>query len=561
MTNREFFDATALQYQVKNLTKQVEDFASGEKYIKMQREHERALRKRDKKIKMLESQLSMAHAQTVNVRNQWFEVFEDMEREQKQTLLCMQREMEKLEARALKAEQQRDEALDKLRDRTQELYNVKNELYETEQKMDGLIARINRDYTNSSKSSSQSPNHKTIPNSREKSGRKPGGQKGHLHHPRKQAEPTKIIHIPAPAAYVEDPNFKETGHCVKKQHIKLHLGVEVIEYRTPEFRNQTTGQRVHAPFPAGIRDDVVMDGSIKALAYLLNNECCVSIDKTKKLIFELSGGKLDLSSGMICNLSRQFSEKTKEERNEIFLKLVSSPLMHTDFTFGRVNGKQAAAIICASEDCVLYQGREKKGNEGVKGSPLEFYDGTVVSDHEAALIKHGSRHQECMVHIKRYIISSIENEKNLTWNTKLKKWIDDAMSYRRGVSMGDTEDPQIVSMLLQQYDEIMQTAQEEYTYEPPSKYFMDGYNLYKRMSENKEDYVLFLKDSSVPFHNNLSERHGRKVKRKSAQVMCFRSQEGLNRFCDGLSILESIKAKDENLYESVSKLFNKGIEV
>ena len=296
MTNREFFDTTTLQYRVKSLSQQVEAFESGEKYVKMQHEYERELRERDKTIKSLERQLSDAHAQTITVREQWFEVFEDMEKEKAKELLCMQQEMERLEARALKAEQQRDEALDKLREKTQELYSVKDALYEEEQKTADLTARLNRDYTNSSKSSSQSPNHKAIPNGREKSGRKPGGQKGHLHHPRKQAEPTKVINIPAPAAYAESQNFKETGRCIKKQLIKLKLGVEVIEYRTPEFRNQTTGQRVHAPFPAGIQDEVVMDGSVKALAYLLNNECCVSIGKTKKLIFELSGGKLDLSS-------------------------------------------------------------------------------------------------------------------------------------------------------------------------------------------------------------------------------------------------------------------------
>ena len=69
---------------------------------------------------------------------------------------------------------------------------------------------------------------------------------------------------------------------------------------------------------------------------------------------------------MICGLSKEFSEKTQEERNEIFLELLSSPYMHVDFTFGRINGKQGSIMICTSEGRVLYQGREKKGHEGVK---------------------------------------------------------------------------------------------------------------------------------------------------------------------------------------------------
>ncbi len=80
---------------------------------------------------------------------------------------------------------------------------------------------------------------------------------------------------------------------------------------------------------------------------------------------------MELSTGMICGLSQEFSKKTQEERDRIFLELLASDHMHVDFTFGRVNGKQGAVIICASGERVLYQGREKKGHEGVKGSPAE----------------------------------------------------------------------------------------------------------------------------------------------------------------------------------------------
>ena len=256
-----------------------------------------------------------------------------------------------------------------------------------------------------------------------------------------------------------------------------------------------------------------------------------------------TGGSLNLSTGLICSLSRQFSEQTKEERDEIFLKLFSAPVMHADFTFGRMNGSQTSVMICAAGDMVLYQGRPKKGDEGVAGSPLEFYDGILVSDHETALIKHGSQNQECMAHIKRYIINSIENEKGLTWNTMMKEWIKDAVTYWNDIHDGGKEEPEKAAELDRRYDEIMAAAKAEYDYEPPSEYFKEGYNLYKRMD------------------NNLAERCARKFKRKAAQVMCFRSQDGVNWFCDGLSIIQSMKAAGKNLYESVTERFNTGLEV
>ena len=428
------FDTGALRIRLKAAEDKVKAFESGEKYVQMQEQFKAASRRQNARIRKLEGELGKAHAQTVNVRKIWSEIFDDVYKEADAEKSALRKENARLLQRVLEVERQRDDALERLRDKNHELYEVKSALYEAEQKIAGLTARINKDYTNSSKSSSQSPDHKTIPNGREKSGKKPGGQKGHIHHERKRLEPTEVISIPAPSIYKDDPNFKETGNTVRKQLVKLHVGVEVTEYNTPEFRNQTTGQRVHAAFPEGLKDEVTYDGTVKAFAYLLNNECYVSIGKTQNFIKEVTGGNLDLSTGLICSLSRQFSEQTKEERDEIFLKLFSAPVMHADFTFGRMNGSQTSVMICAAGDMVLYQGRPKKGDEGVAGSPLEFYDGILVSDHEAALIKHGSQNQECMAHIKRYIINSIENEKGLTWNTMMKEWIKDAVTYWNDMS-------------------------------------------------------------------------------------------------------------------------------
>ncbi len=555
------FDTGVLRMRLKAAEDKVKAFESGEKYVQMQDKFRSTLREQNQEIHRLKCELGQAHAQTVSVREMWFEIYDDVYREANEGKFALRKEIARLEQRVLEVERQRDDALDKLRAKNHELYEVKGQLDEAEQKIAGLTARINKDYSNSSKSSSQSPNHKTIPNGREKSGRKPGGQKGHVHYERRKMEPTQTVLIPAPSKYVDDPKFKETGRMVSKQLLRLHVGVEVVEYTTPEFRNQTTGQRVHADFPEGLVDDVTYDGTVKAFAYLLNNECYVGVGKTHKFIKEVTGGKLNLSTGLICNLSRQFSERTKEERDEIFLRLFSAPTLHADFTFGRMNGKQTAVIICAADDTVLYQGRAKKGDEGVEGSPLEYYDGTLISDHEAALVKHGSRNQECMTHVKRYVISSIENEKNLKWNSMMKEWIKEAVDYWNNVQEGAPEDPLLVAGLEKRYDEIISTAKAEYEYEPPSEYYKDGYNLYKRMEEEKERYMLFLHDPSVEPDNNLAERCARKFKRKASQVMCFRSQDGVNYFCDGLSITQSIKAKGDNLYESVSQRFNTGLEV
>ena len=306
------FDTGALRIRLKTAEDKVKAFESGEKYVQMQEQFKAAFREQNARIRKLEEELGKAHAQTVNVRKIWSEIFDDVYKEADAGKFALRKEIARLEQRVLEVERQRDDALERLRGKNHELYEVKSALYEAEQKIAGLTAGINKDHTNSSKSSSQSPGHKTIPNGREKSGKKTGGQKGHIHHERRHLEPTEVISIPALSIYRDDPNFKETGNTVRKQLVKLHVGVEVIEYNTPEFRNQTTGQRVHAAFPEGLKDEVTYDGTVKAFAYLLNNECYVSIGKTQNFIKEAPAGALTCPPALSAAFPDNFQNRQKK---------------------------------------------------------------------------------------------------------------------------------------------------------------------------------------------------------------------------------------------------------
>lgn len=564
MTNKAFFSMTAQQYELQRLTRKVASLESGAEIVKLKKEKTKLLNYYEKIIKKLKKELEISHAETVKVCRIWFEVFEDLEREKQKIIEKMEKKIKELEKKNIEMARQRDDALDKLRESKKAEYEAKTALQEAQDKIEALNIRINKDYTNSSKPSSQNPNHKKICNGRVKSGKNPGAQKNHEHHPRKRPENiTRIVEIPPTEEMLNNPDLRPTEKYIDKYLVSCRLIIETIKFRTQIFRNRKNGSRVHAKFPENVKDDVNYDGTVKACAYLLKDKCNVSIGNVKDFLREISNGELNLSTGMLSNLTKEFSSKTKQERNEIFLKLYSSPVMHADFTFGRVAGKQGTVLICADEaGTVLYQSKDKKGDEGVKESPLEFYKGITVTDHEAALIKHGEKHQECLSHVSRYLVSSIENEKNLTWNKLMKEWISEALAYWNNIKVGaEQEDNQKDIDFLNRYDEIVELAKKEYDYEPPNDYYREGYNLYKRMYEDREDYVLFLKDKSVSPTNNIAERYARVYKRKNIQAMCFRSKNGVKYFCNGLSVIQTIKNRGENLFSAVTNRFNTQAEV
>ena len=99
--------------------------------------------------------------------------------------------------------------------------------------------------------------------------------------------------------------------------------------------------------------------------------------------------------------------------------------------------------------------------------------------------------------------------------------------------------------------------EEEYAGSPPRKYFREGINLAERMSEKTDSFLLFLNNPIVEPTNNEAEQKARQFKRKMAEVMCFRSAAGLTAHCDGLSVMLTLKAGGENLYRSLSDIFDR----
>ena len=291
-----------------------------------------------------------------------------------------------------------------------------------------LEKRVNTNFENSSLPSSKERKKKKINNGRKKTGRRPGGQPGHKGHKRPHLEPTEIEYIPLPDKVADHPErYYLTGKIITKQVIDIEVKTTVREYRTPEYRDRVTGTKAHAAFPEGVVNECNYGENVKAMTFLLNNYCNVSIDKTRELIDGITGGYITPSKGMINTLPRYFSASTAEEREKIFTMLRSAPTMYTDATGGRVNGKNCHVFVCANDSEIMYLFREHKGFKGVEGTPADGYTMTLIHDHDKTFYHYAHDHQECLSHVLRYLQDSIDNEQHLTWNTKMKEFKSNTM--------------------------------------------------------------------------------------------------------------------------------------
>ena len=98
---------------------------------------------------------------------------------------------------------------------------------------------------------------------------------------------------------------------------------------------------------------------------------------------------------------------------------------------------------------------------------------------------YGSDHQECLSHILRYLKDSIQNEPDRTWNKEMHKLIQEMIHVVNQKEAGEKCSDDQIAGFEERYQAILAKAKEEYEYEPASEYYMDGYNLYRRMVNGK----------------------------------------------------------------------------
>ena len=98
------FKVSDLLFHMKLLKDKVNAFESGEKYVQMQEQHRKDVAFLNRRITELEDEVARAHAETISVRNKWFEACEDVLKEKESELLRKDRELKRMEEKMPEAE-------------------------------------------------------------------------------------------------------------------------------------------------------------------------------------------------------------------------------------------------------------------------------------------------------------------------------------------------------------------------------------------------------------------------------------------------------------------------
>lgn len=416
-----------------------------------------------------------------------------------------------------------------------------------------LRSIINNDSSNTSlpPSTDQKGKPANTYNSREKTERKAGGQKGHKGTTLTKSEAEEKIRSGKVKHEIRNIGNASGANYITKYVVDLSVVPLITEVHIYADKHG----RIN--IPAEYYSDVTYGPNVKALAVSLYCEGVMSNDRIAAFLNAASNNELGLSEGSVYRFCQKFAKRAEESIQHLEDGLLDKPVVATDATTVTVDKKQGYIRNFSTEETVIYRAMQSKAIDALgELGFLDKYAGILVHDHETALYHFGTDHAECNVHLLRYLRKNTEETGN--------KWSGEMQELLCGMNKARKE---LINQWIPSFPEERILGYEEKYHaliaegrkqnkKTSHKYAKsDEMTLLNRMEKYSHNHLLFLHDFSVFFDDNLSERDLRKAKNRQKMAGGFRKDSGHEMYCSILTIIETLKKREMGIIENIRKLF------
>ncbi len=427
-----------------------------------------------------------------------------------------------------------------------------------------LTARLNANGTNTGTPTSKTGigQKKVNPNSREKTGKKKGGQPGHDKHEMphfSEDEITEVIsHLLEQCPNCGSFNLKEISIAIKDEY-DYEVIVKKIRHKFVEYICLDCGKTVRVPIN-NLKAANQYGKVIQAMALSLMNVGFVSVNRTRKILTGFSTDPISLCDGYLIKLQKRYSKKLSDFVSNVRNHLLGIPLLYWDDTVVFINTDRACMRFYGNDKIALYTAHLHKDLEGIMDDnilPSLSEATTVMHDHNTINYHDGFifRNVECLQHLERDL-QKISDSSGHKWPLKLKELIKSKIHERKnlieiGVSRYTRDE---IEEFLSKVDSILIEGYKEYMDDLGHYYESDERALLNRMDIFKDNYFAWVKDFNIPTTNNLSERSLRFVKVKDKVSGQFQSVDYARYFADIRTYLETCARNGINEFTALLRL-------
>src|SRR2546426_3335799 len=397
---------------------------------------------------------------------------------------------------------------------------------------------------------------------RKKSGKKPGGQKGHRgHHLQQVEQPDHILIHPVERCERCQHDLREQKASVPERRQVMDLPAKrlwVTEHRVEEKQCPRCFHLTRAHFPASVKARAQYGTSIQTLATYLVEGQVVPYARAGQLLQELRG--VQLSAGSIASFVKACHEQLAEVETHLKAALVKAKVIHQDETGLRVGKEGWWVHVCSTDRLTHYAAHPNRGRKALNAIGIApQFRGTSVHDGLKSYQGYGFTQAWCNVHHLREL-TFFEEELKQAWAKKMKELLLEMKAEVERAKAVDQQDldAEVLAPLLRRYDEILTEAYQANPPAPPPEKRTRGRpkqsparNLLDRLCQGKWAVLRFLLDFTIPFDNNLAERDLRMIKVQQKVSGCFRTEEGVAMFCRIRSYLSTLRKQGIELLSAL----------
>jgi transposase len=421
-----------------------------------------------------------------------------------------------------------------------------------------LASRLNLNSKNSSKPPSSDPNREKTP-AQNRSGKKPGGQKGHIGKTlSKVDDPDFIESIKIDRRSLPPGRYNDDGY-ESRQVFDIDISRVVTEYRAQILVDENDNRFV-ASFPEGVTKAVQYGSGLKAHSVYMSQYQLIPYNRAQDHFTDQIN--IPVSEGSIYNFNKEAFELLADFENRAKQQLADARIAHADETGININGKRIWLHSLSNPQWTLFYPHQTRGKEAMDAmGVLPAFKGTLCHDHWKAYYQYGCTHSLCNAHHLRELTFAWEQD-GQQWAKKMKTLLETIN--KDVIANGGVLDAIESKKYRKKYENLIKRAAIECPEpeRPPTKKGKRGRikksksrNLLERLRDFEDDVLRFMENEHVPFTNNLGENDIRMTKVQQKISGCFRSMEGAHIFCRIRSYLSTCRKHGVKYSHALNLLF------
>lgn len=402
---------------------------------------------------------------------------------------------------------------------------------------------------------------------RQKTGRKPGGQKGHQGHTLKMRD--NPDHIEAhqldccPHCRCDLASVSPSGYVRRQVFDVPPVSIEVTEHQAEIKECPHCQTMVQAVFPPEVSQPVQYGSRLKAQASYLNSYHFIPHARTAELFGDFYGHAP--APALIKEANQAVETGSEPALDAIYEQLSQAEVAHFDESGLRVAGKTQWLHVASTEELTWYQVHPKRGQEAMTDiGILPTFSGRAVHDHWPSYQTFDTcDHAYCNAHHLREL-QFVTDQYQQPWAAQMAHLLLDIKAQVAQTALvADALTPEQITHFEQRYDDILQQGFQANPppIEPPPKHRgrtkqSPPKNLLDRLDKYKPDTLAFMYDFHVPFDNNLAERDVRMIKVKQKVSGSFRTELGAKTFCAIRSYISTVRKQGGHVITAIQQALN-----